>query len=150
MIDLNRVIEAYTILSSHIKNDLNEEFVNDRITGSDYSTTYSQLMSVVLQLSFSAPEKDALVCQVKSQTENTARLTAKVDDDIVTTMLKIQLDAWAEAYKSGQLEAIPSILSDDDISSLYKSELDRVGSNKWRDETNQCYKEETTQGLIDV
>ena len=137
MIDLKRVIDTYDVLSAKVKNDLNDEFKKGRIKGTEYANVYSNLMGIILQLAFQTPEQDRKACLLDAQRENVIRSTAKMDDDIVATILNSMLNSWAEAFKSGQLEYIPSIVNDDKITDVVNSMITRVDNQEWKDE-NTC------------
>lgn len=146
MIDLNRVKETYLVLSKLVKNDLNEEFLNNRIKGTEYANVYSNLMGIILQLSVKVPLDDRQSCLIQEQAQLTRRQTAQIDDSTLNELLKSQLYAWAEAFKSGELEDIPTAVTDDNIQSIYETLLDRIKNESWKDDKS-CINEPTTQGV---
>jgi len=137
MLDLKRVIDTYDVLSAKIKNDLNDEFKKGRIKGTEYANVYSSLMGIILQLAFQTPEQDHKTCLLDAQRENVIRSTAKMDDEVVAKILDSMLNSWAEAFKSGQLEYIPSIVNDDKITDVVNSMITRVDNQQWRND-NTC------------
>lgn len=137
MLDLQRVVDTYDVLSAKVKNDLNDEFKKGRIKGTEYANVYSSLMSIILQLSMQVPEIDHKLCLIDAQRENTIRNTAKMDDDVVAKVLDSMLNSWAEAFKSGQLEYIPSIVNDDKITDIVNAMITRVDNQEWRND-NYC------------
>jgi len=137
MTDLKRVIDTYEVLSEKVKQDLDEQFTNKRLKGTEYANVYANLMSTILQLAFQTPRQDHEICHIDAQRENVIRSTANYDDEILAKLLGIQYQGWAEAFKSGLLEDIPSILKNDELSELYHSERDRITNAEWRN-NNKC------------
>jgi len=146
--DTNQIRRVYDELTQKIKNDLNEQFINGRLKGSDYANVYASLMSTCMQLAFEAPLKEAQTGLIKEQqlTEQEKRkqieyelteiLPAKkneieeniktlqrqrqgFDDNFKFKMFDSQMNAWAMMFSSGMLEDKPSIVSNDEVSSLY-------------------------------
>ena len=117
--DLNQVTTAYDALTAKVKSDLDEQFNLGRLKGSDYANVYSQLMSECLRLSFSAPINDTQVELYKRQTKG-------FDDNIKIKLFDSQMSSWGMMFSSGMLTDKPSIVTNDEVSSLYsnlKSEL---------------------------
>ena len=146
--DINQIKRVYDELTQKIKNDLNEQFINGRLKGSDYANVYASLMSTCVQLAFESPLKEAQTGLIKEQqlTEQEKRkqieyelteiLPAKkneieeniktlqrqrqgFDDNFKFKMFDSQMNAWGIMYSSGMLEDKPSIVSNDEVSSLY-------------------------------
>jgi len=65
--DTTQVLSVFDALSDKIKNQLDEQFKQGRIKGTDYANVYSNLMNTVLQLSFESPIKDSQVKQIEKQ-----------------------------------------------------------------------------------
>jgi len=143
MDNLKRIVDAYNVLSKKVKQDLDEEFLKNRIKGTEYANVYSNLMSTILQLAFQSPKQDHEICKIDAERENVIRSTANFDDEILAKLLEIQYRGWAEAFKSGLLEDIPSILKNDELSELYHSERDRISKSEWRNKNN-CESKNTT------
>ena len=137
MTDLKRIIDTYEVLSTKVKQDLDEEFTNKRLKGTEYATVYSNLMSTILQLAFQTPKQDHEICKIDAERENVIRATANFDDEILAKLLDVQYRGWSEAFKSGLLEDIPSILKNDELSELYHSERERISKAEWRN-NNKC------------
>ena len=132
------IIESnYLRLAKLVKEDLDEQFTKNRIKGAEYATVYSNLMSTILQLSFQAPKQDHEICRIDAERENIIRRTANFDDEILAKLLDVQYRGWSEAFKSGLLEDIPSILKNDELSELYHSERERITKAEWRN-NNKC------------
>ncbi len=132
MIDLNRFIEIYDAVSTLVLKDLESQFSQGRIKGTEYSKVYSQLIGKCLEIASKVALDDYQSCVLKEQSELLQRQVAQIDDNVLSEMMKNQLYSWAEAFKSGNLEDIPSIIRDENISNLYDTLLDRVKNETWK------------------
>ena len=120
MYDIAQVESIYDSLTAKVKADLNEQFNQGRIKGSDYANVYAQLMGQCLQLAFQAPlnEKQALLYERQKQ---------GFDDNLKQKMLEIQLNAWSMMFSSGMLSEKPSIITNDEASVLYNNLKAQLG-----------------------
>ena len=67
MYDIQQVRDIFKQITDDIKSDLNKEYEEGRLKGTDYANAYTQLMSVALQLAFESPVKEQQVLEIKSQ-----------------------------------------------------------------------------------
>jgi len=110
--DMVQVVSTYKTLTGLVKTDLNEEFIGNRIKGTEYADTYKSLMNTCLQLAMDTPMKD-------EQTQLYARQREGFDDDLRRKMLDIQMNTWAMMFSSGLMDEKPTIIQNDEVSDLY-------------------------------
>lgn len=118
--DLTQVTNAYDILTAKVKADLDEQFNLGRLKGNDYANAYTQLMSQVLQLSFQTPLNDAQVQLYERQKQG-------FDDNFKFKAFDSQMNAWSVMFSSGMLTDKPTIISNDELSTLYTNIKNTLG-----------------------
>jgi len=141
MYDIEQIKTIYDELTEKVKEDLDEQYNLGRLKGSDYANVYANLMSQCLQLAFQAPlnEQDTIVkqnqaelvleqknTQIKQQ-ELLDRQTKGFDDNFRFKLFDSQMNAWAMMFSSGILEDKPSIIANDELSSLYTDIKNSIG-----------------------
>jgi len=67
--DITQVETVYDSLTSKVKADLDEQFNNGRLKGSDYANVYAQLMQQCIQLAFQAPINEAQIQSINKDLE---------------------------------------------------------------------------------
>jgi len=118
--DLEQVKTAYDELTAKVKADLDEQYSLGRLKGSDYANAYTQLMSQVLQLSFQTPLNDAQVQLYDRQKQG-------FDDNFKFKAFDSQMNAWSVMFSSGMLTDKPTIISNDELSTLYTNIKNTLG-----------------------
>jgi len=147
MFDISLVNSTYDDLANKVKSDLDEQFNRGRIKGTDYANVYAHLMNTILQLSFQTPSQNADIelrnAQTKDQLEDVnlkkeqeklyqkqealtqaqtdvaIRQKQSYDDSIRLKLFKAQMDTWGIMFSSGMLSDKPSVIKNDEVSSLY-------------------------------
>ena len=120
MYDITQVQSVYDSLTTKVKTDLDNQFTLGRLKGSDYASVYSKLMGECLQLAFEAPLKDAEVATQIRQKQG-------FDDNMKLKMLETQLNAWSMMFSSGLLTTSPSMITNDEASTLYTNLKNELG-----------------------
>jgi len=125
--DIEQVKTVYDELTAKVKADLDEQFNKGRLKGTDYANVYSTLMNTCLQLAFQAPlNEEQKNTQVKQQ-ELLERQTRGFDDNFRFKLFDSQMNAWAMMFSSGMLESKPTIITNDELSSLYNDIRTNIG-----------------------
>lgn len=147
MFDISLVKSTYDDLASKVKSDLDEQFNRGRIKGTDYANVYANLMNTILQLSFQTPSQNADIelrnaqtqdqledinlkkeqeklyqkqeALTQAQTDVAIRQKQSYDDSIRLKLFKAQMDTWGIMFSSGMLSDKPSVIKNDEVSSLY-------------------------------
>lgn len=100
--DMVEVASAYSTLSKLVKADLDVEFEEGRIKGTEYANVYNQLMSNVLQLSMQAPTLGKQVEVADKDIELKDKQIEKIDKDIQLVDSEITLKACQEELTCAQ------------------------------------------------
>jgi len=80
MYDLTQVRDVFKQLTDDIKADLDYQYRQGRLKGTDYANVYTQLMQTALQLSFEAPIREQQVLEIASKRAvNDARVTVELN-----------------------------------------------------------------------
>ena len=69
MYDMSQVVVNFKILGGQIKTELDKQFDEGRIKGTEYADVFNKLMSQALGFAFESPTKDAQTQQIEAQTE---------------------------------------------------------------------------------
>jgi len=69
MYDMKQVLLNYKMLAGEIKRELDIQFDDGRIKGTEYADVFNKLMDRALNLAFETPAKDAQVIQIDAQTD---------------------------------------------------------------------------------
>jgi len=131
-LDLNRVREAYRVIYDELRTSVMIEFNEGRLKASEYSQVLISILGTAMQLAFKVPMEDYNICLTQAQIDNTLRDTAMKDDQVLTNLMQVQMDAWSEAFKSGMLQGIPDIINSDELSVLYTTIKERLEKGNWR------------------
>ena len=120
--------QVYDLLTSKVKTDLNEQFQNGRLKGTDYATAFTSLTNTIISVCVQAPKLDADKAVSESTKEvNDAhaamlrRQTEGFDDNVNMELFKAQMSSWGMMFSSGMMEAKPDIIENDEVTSLYQS-----------------------------
>jgi len=90
-IDMGLVVDNYKILSSLLKADLEKEYNEKRIKGTEYADVYNNLMDKVLNLAMASPESAANIGLIQAKTVDTiADTKIKTDHSAIDLQTKQQ------------------------------------------------------------
>jgi len=143
---------VFTTLSTALKTELDLQFTNRRIIGSEYANAYTQLMDTVLKLAYGDQQAQANIeltgADASFKATQAADITAKTqpsvnlmnaqkdvyvrqkdgfDDNAKQKMLEVQLNAWGLMFSSGMLDTSPGIITNDSVSTLYANMKTNLG-----------------------
>jgi len=86
MYDMKQVVINYKVLAGQIKSELDIQWTDGRIKGTEYADVFNKLMSQAIQLSFDSPLKDQQTLQA---IEQTGLIEAqKLDQEYVTQHIR--------------------------------------------------------------
>ena len=126
--DTNDIERVYDLLSSKVKNDLDEQVTKGRLKGTDYATSLSTLLGAVINACIQAPKIDAdketslASAEVnKEHAKLLIRQTAGFDDNVNMELFKSQMNTWGVMFSSGMLTDKPDIIANDEVTSLYQN-----------------------------
>jgi len=147
--DMVEVASAYSTLSKLVKADLDVEFEEGRIKGTEYANVYNQLMSNVLQLSMQAPTLGKQVEVADKDIELKDKQIEKIDKDIQLVDSEITLKACQEELTCAQKDKTLS----DTIITQEQSSADLIIKDKEaliKDEQVKLTKIQTLNGEKDL
>ena len=68
--DLNQVSETFDVLTEKVKTELDIQWNNNRLKGTDYAEAYTTLMNTIIQVCVDTPVKDKQINKVDKDIEN--------------------------------------------------------------------------------
>ena len=145
MYDTLQVENVYDSLTAKIKTDLDNQFTLGRLKGSDYASAYSKLMDECLQLAFKAPVKEQQITSMQKDDTRKDNITNKelalkdaeiatqqrqrqgFDDNMKLKLFEAQMNSWSMMFSSGMLDTSPSIITNDEVTTLYNNLKTELG-----------------------
>jgi hypothetical protein len=136
---------VFNKLATSVKTELDLQFTERRIIGSEYANAYTQLMDTVLKLAYGdqanqsaidyqSEQKADIVAKrqpsidlMNAQKEVYLRQKTGFDDNAKQKMLETQLNSWGLMFSSGMLETAPGIITNDKVSALYQDMATHLG-----------------------
>jgi len=123
-VDIAQIGTVYDSLETKIKATLDEQWNSGRLTGSDYATVLSSTLNNALSLAVKTVQEQP---SIDAQTSLYQRQTQGFDDNLKQKMLEIQLNAWSMMFSSGLLTDSPSLITNDEASTLYNNLKTQLG-----------------------